>query len=74
MTALRRQGSEPPSLGVALSKSIDSDSFDLVVSAGDTAIGALISSGALDGVPFLSLLPGGVKAVREVRDQLYLKK
>jgi hypothetical protein len=35
---------------------------------------SLFSSGALDGVPILGLLSGGVKAVKEVRDQLYLKK
>jgi hypothetical protein len=64
---------EPLSPGVALSRSIGSEGIELIVSSADTVIDKLFSSGALDGVPILGLLSSGLKAVKEVRDQLYLK-
>lgn len=66
----------PPatSPGQALSASLESETMSVVASVGDTALDALVSSGALDGLPIFSVALGLFKAQREVRDRLYAKK
>lgn len=65
---------DPGSLGVGLSSSIGSESFELIANTSDLVLDKIISSGALDGVPIVGLLTGGFKAVREVRSQIFLNK
>lgn len=64
----------PTSLGQALSDSLESETMSVVASVGDTALDAVVSSGALDGLPIFSFAVGLFKAQREVRDHLYAKK
>ena len=63
-----------PSIGVELSRSIGSDGIELITSSADIVIDKMISAGALDGVPIVGLITSGFKAVRAVRDHLYLRK
>lgn len=64
----------PTSPGQALSASLESETMSVVASVGDTALDAVVRSGALDGLPIFSVAVGLFKAQREVRDHLYAKK
>lgn len=64
----------PASPSQALSASLESETMNVVASIGDTALDAIVSSGALDGLPIFSVAVGLFKAQREVRDYLYAKK
>lgn len=61
-------------LGSSLNDSIASDNLvDLLANASDVGLDALISSGALDGIPIFGTLRGTWKTVSDVRNYLYLR-
>ncbi len=64
---------EHPTLGAALSKSIGSDSLELLVSSADVISDKLVDSGALDSIPIFGLLSGGYKATKEIRKYLFTR-
>lgn len=58
-----------------LVQSITSSEFiDLMSSAADTSIDALVESGALDGIPIVGLFVGAVRAGRNIREGFLLHK
>ena len=66
-----RSSSEP---GQALTASIASDGADLAIDVIDSGFDALVSSGALDGIPIFGLLNGLYKTARHVPEILYQRK
>lgn len=60
---------------ITLISSIGTESLaDLLSSVADTSLNSAIESGALQGIPFFSLLVGAMKAKRDVRDALFKRK
>jgi len=68
---------EPKSVGetsTSLVNTIRSDSLGEVLSTvADTGLDALVTSGALDGVPVFGILSGVLRAQHEIRGALYLQ-
>lgn len=64
----------PEKVGTSLTKSIASDSLDLVSSIGDVAIEAIDKGGLLDKIPIFGLLHGTWKALRHVPELLFERK
>lgn len=65
----------PDSLDESLVRSIASESLaDEFATIADVVIDATVESGALEGVPIIGMLFGGVKAVWDVRKKLFVRK
>ena len=65
----------PDSLEESLVRSIGSESLaDEFATIADVVIDATVESGALEGVPIIGLLVGGMKARRDIRKNLFVRK
>lgn len=59
----------------SLTRSLASESLaESLATVADTALDAAIDSGALDGVPIIGVITGGLKALRDVNEALFLRK
>jgi len=62
-------------LCISLPKSLANENLtDVLATIGDAGLDAIIDSGSLDGVPFLGILTGILKAKRSVENELYFRK
>ena len=65
----------PESLDGSLVRSLASKSLaDELGTIADVVIDSAIESGALDGVPIIGMLVGGIKAGRDIRTNLFVRK
>ncbi len=63
------------SIDKSLTRSLASESLaHSLATVADTALDAAIDSGALDGVPVIGILTGTMKAMRDMRETLFLRK